>query len=76
MTAAKIGPGFEASRFKQQQQKPAPMDEDLDNDVDDAEAKVTKISTLIGGFSSLEGGSKTAKKSTSSKGEIANLMGF
>ena len=67
MTAAKIGPGFEASKFVQQ--KPMPMDEDFDDDYDDA-ANTTKISTLVGGTLSSDVDLKMPKKSNISKGEL------
>ena len=70
MTAAKIGPGFEASKFVQQ--KPMPMDEDFDDDYDDDDAasNTTKISTLVGGTLSSDVDLKMPKKSNISKGEL------
>ena len=70
MTAAKIGPGFEASKFVQQ--KPTPMDEDFDDDYDDDDAasNTTKISTLVGGTLSSDVDLKMPKKSNISKGEL------
>ena len=77
MTAVKIGPGFEATKY--QQQTSTKMEEDMDDDDEEDDAKLMtlgKISTLIGGAATSSSSSMSVAsiKSSAVPGEQCFLL--
>jgi hypothetical protein len=78
MTAIKLGPGFEATKYQQTSLKTQEdMDDDDDYDDDDAKlTEMTKISTVIGGTPSMNLAAAGDSRKLSLKGSSGSGAGI